>query len=574
MSSQIPLSVWQWADHTGEDSGFILPGSDDLMAFSSLWNETDVLDETPEPATEAASLSAFHTPALLPDTLCDPVKLICKVPTSVNARCILLSVPPLLGKGTLSLNQKHLLSFCSVPGTHTDVQTSSGILFNLTDMLSPDQPNSLELHFEPLHPAGICDVFSLKLLTDARIHLVQTRRAITTFQYLFEISAFHPGNFCFQALALPSQHILFEQDLIFQNSGTQTISCTLPSADGNTGYCHFQLFQTGTSSTSVSYCDTLTLKTGKAPRPGNAILPIPPEDTVFYPSQFAEQIRRTGATAAYVTVPVSRACLDALTDAGIPLCFSKFMQQEMLPEWQIHPNVCFITPPAPISVGAASAWQLCGLLAHPRPVPYDLPAQVLLQEIFGTDDFSDIPRLPSRLAELHLLHVRLHAELVRQGTGTGALCASGEWDDPKIVEILSAVFQPCHLSLAPIQGAWFAGTELVFSSRIFWPDNPETLTDYQAELCLFDTNADLSVSDENVLYREMIPAASLLDRLHTEHVPLPEHSACLMLCGRLIGPNGTRDTVAVPVFVGERAVLEAVLTLPPPGERPDFNLFI
>ena len=47
MSSQIPLSVWQWADHTGEDSGFILPGSDDLMAFSSLWNETDVLDETP-----------------------------------------------------------------------------------------------------------------------------------------------------------------------------------------------------------------------------------------------------------------------------------------------------------------------------------------------------------------------------------------------------------------------------------------------------------------------------------------------------------------------------------------------
>lgn len=588
-SRQIPLTVWRRSVPAETESAFTLPGADELLSFSDLWTDAQP-DEPGNPdlpsfqvlppsADSDVETDLFHAPGLLPDASDDTISLTCPLPPVDVSEHVTLFVPPLLGKGSLSLNGNHLLSFCSFPGSISDEQLTAGKTIDLTDGLLPDQQNSLTLCFEPFRPAGICGLFSLHTCSGASIRLTAASRSRLKAACTFAVFAFESGQYTLRITTLPGKLQAAEFAFSLGGPGEQTASCDLLFPGNLPGYCRAALYRADPSADDELLCDILTFPIGPAPRTGKAILPIPAEDAVLYPLDLIRLLKETGSPAVYTTVPLSEACISALQDEQIPLCLPSDLQTQVPAALAVNPNVRFIDPPPMLSSGAASAWQLCGLLAMPRPVPADSPAAVLLQEIFGIEDFAQIDRLPLRLAELHLLHVRLHAELVRQGTGHGALCANGEWDDPQIVRILSETFKPCHLSLAPVQGAWFAGSELVFSSRAFldvqstdFSGGDALLAEFALLELLETAPMDSAAQSCTVLYRKTIPASQLLQKNLLLQIPLPDHAACLALCGWLKGPDRILDTTLLPLFVGSRAVLESALTQQLPFCPSDISL--
>ena len=594
-SRQIPLSVWQRPASDEKASIFTLPGTDELLSFSGLWAEDPtepadqqpdsdsiqipLLDTSPAGAGSDISMVQFHTPGLLPDETDDTLTFTCQLPSPESGDRTILYIPPLLGKGNLSLNGNHLLSFCSFPGSISDELLSAGKNIDLTDILLPDQKNELQLCFEPFRPAGICSLFSLHTCSGAQLSFTAASRSRLEAQCTFTVSAFVPGRYSLRITSITGNEQIAEAPLSFNNCCEQTADCVIALSGKSAGYFRAALFRIDSPGDGDTLCDALTILVGTAPKPGKAVLPVPAEDSVLYPPDFIRFLQQIGSPSVYTAVPLSESCISALYDEQIPLCLPRELQKQVPAALQVNPNVCFMDPPPMLSSGAASAWQLCGLLAIPRPVPPDMPVSLLLQDIFGLQDFSNTDRLPLRLAELHLLHVRLHAELVRQSMGYGALCANGEWDDPLIAEILSSVFKPCHLSIAPIQGAWFAGSELVFSSRTFFGSSCPDPNGIQAEFTLIeqmkesaeDISSHASVINQ-ILYKEVFPASQLTQKNIMQRVLLPDHTSCLMLCGRLRGPDGVFDTTVVPVFVGTHAVLEAALSYKLPFCPPDFTL--
>ena len=547
----LPLSCWQMPQ-SGSSSDFVLPGMEELQSFSDLWGE-----ENPDTDSAAVSLPSpgflsenqtFSVPGLLPGKADGEVLLTCPLPRIETGLHVYLTIPPLMGKGTLSLNSEHLLSFCSFPEAGTEEPITCRKELDLSEMLIPERMNTLELRFEPFRPAGICDLFVLRMVTSGRIELTSAKRSRGKISCTFLVTAYSSGSYRIRISGLNTVGTIVDMHLSFPGPGTQTIPCTLPLLWNETVYYRAQF----TDKSAV--LDSLTIPAGHSPRRCDYALSVPAWDAVLYPPDLVRLLNRIGNPPVFSPLPLSRSCVEALTEAGIPLILPPDAPA-VPPEYEIHPGIRFDTPPAVLCSGAASAWQLCGLLLSPRPVPPERSVPDLLEEIFGRKALAAATSLPSHLAKLHLLLVRLHAELVRQGLGSGALCSAAEWDDSAVLDILSDVFKAGHLSLAPLQGASFISSVLVFSVRVYLPEDC-TSVDGTAELSL--TRPD----GKSPLYEDTLPVSSLISENRQIRVSLPDTPCICRLNGRLILEGSVIDSVSVPVCVGRIAPLEQLLLHP------------
>ena len=541
----LPLASWQMPC-TDSHSGLPLPGMEDLLSFSSLWEGDEaelspVLQDQPENQT-------FSIPALLPKEPAADLTITCSLPHFAPGEHVFLTIPPLMGRGHLSLNGQSFHSFCSFPESGAQEPMACQKEVELTDLLAPDRHNALELHFEPFRPAGVCDLFVLRTVQGARIQLTAAERSRGEITCTCLVTAYRPGTFHLRLSALNETGSVPDEPVSFPEPGSRSLSFTLPLKRNETMYYRFQLMD------GTDVADSFTIPAGHGPRRCDFVLPIPAADAVLYPPDLTRLLERIGKPPLYSALPLSRGCVEALTAAGIALILPPDAPG-IPPEYRVHPNIRLDSSPAPLSSGAASAWQLCGLLLSPRPVPPGQSVPELLEAIFGRKALGQASGLPAHLARLHLLHIRLHAELVRQGLGSGALCAAAEWDDPAVTDILADVFRPGRLSLAPLRCACFTASDLAFSVRVYLLES--SATDGEASLCL--TRMDDITSS---LYEETLPVASLVSENRLIHVSLPDRPCLCLLSGRLTLSGTVIDTVSVPVFVGRDAPLEQVLLHP------------
>ena len=95
----LPLASWQMPC-TGRHSDLPLPGMEDLLSFSSLWEGDEA---EPSPALQdPPENQTFSIPALLPKEPAADVVLTCSLPLFVPGEHVFLTIPPLMGRGALS----------------------------------------------------------------------------------------------------------------------------------------------------------------------------------------------------------------------------------------------------------------------------------------------------------------------------------------------------------------------------------------------------------------------------------------------------------------------------------------
>ena len=147
----LPLASWQMPC-TDSHSGLPLPGMEDLLSFSSLW-EGDEAELSPV-LQDPQENQTFSIPALLPKEPAADLTITCSLPHFAPGEHVFLTIPPLMGRGHLSLNGQSFHSFCSFPESGAQEPMACQKEVELTDLLAPDRHNALELHFEPFRPAG------------------------------------------------------------------------------------------------------------------------------------------------------------------------------------------------------------------------------------------------------------------------------------------------------------------------------------------------------------------------------------------------------------------------------------
>ncbi|MBQ9007817.1 MAG: hypothetical protein IJ088_00590 [Clostridia bacterium] len=545
----LPLSLWQMPDQGSSD--FTLPGMEELQSFSALWEgEEEMPSRFPEDSRDTRPFSA---PGLLPRETGGDLTLTCPLPPVRPGQHTFLTVPPLMGRGTLSLNGTPLLSFCSFPESGAQEPVSCQRELDLTEQLPPERRNTLELRFEPFRPAGICDLFVLRTVDGGRIQLTAARRDRARITCTCLVHVYLAGTYCIHVTELNGNGAPPDESFAVSEPGTRSFSFTLPLKRSETVYYRFQLMR------GSDVLDTLTLPAGPGPRRHDAGLPVPAGDAVLYPPDLVRMLREIGKPALFSALPLSRGCVEALTEAGIPLILPPDAPH-LPPEYAVHPNIRFDPAPATLCSGAASAWQLCGLLLSPRPVQSHAVPD-LLEEVFGHRAMAMVR--PTHLAKLHLLHIRLHAELVRQGLGTGALCAAAEWDDPGILAVLAEVFRPVHLSLAPLRGAFFTSSTLPVSLRVFLTE--EYAGQEGSVLLRLTRPGHDEETNPLLLYEETLPVSALLSENRLIRIPLPDTPCICRLSGQFTLGESVTESVSVPVCVGREAPLEQVLL----SEIPD-----
>ena len=214
------------------------------------------------------------------------------------------------------------------------------------------------------------------------------------------------------------------------------------------------------------------------------------------------------------------------------------------------PCVCFCNAAVPDAPAPEeNAWQLGSMVGLDRQLePGIVPAE-LLADAAGRPVDAQEAGVAAVLQWLRAVRIRLLAEAARQGRFSGPLCAPQELLEPDIAQALTDSLAPLHLSALPLRGAWWTGTH--FSASLFaclegaLPDGP---------LCV---RALLETESGETLARFDAPCAAPGGALGTLEARLPDAPCVLMLTAQLLCGDAVLEQSALPVYVGERGVLEA-----------------
>ncbi|MDD7174799.1 MAG: hypothetical protein PUH70_07015 [Clostridiales bacterium] len=563
----------------GQDARrFSLPGAQELSRFA------DLLGETPEDAQEAPEAQEasvpFDVPGLLPREVSGPAQLHADLRFDrLHGERAWLEFRLLAGRGEALLGDTQLARFDGGP-----------LVLDVTDALRLGRRQTLTLRFDETRPAGLPGAALLRVTQLARIEFAgaEPNADAATMTLRARVAADSAGRYRLsvrpcppdgaQAVAAPcaARELPFSLEAGARRDIALTLSVPGDRFVCGKPYAAPSLRLELTCETDVpapvqkerrprgrrapdavplplrrrTRCDSATLLCGypgKAPR---AFVPLPRELAELPPQLLLPRLEALHLRAVSLPFAPPDALCAACTQAGIALLLRRPRGMDEAARLSRFPCVCFCDAAAPDAPAPEeNAWQLGSMVGLDRqPEPGITPAE-LLAEAAGRPLDAKEAGAAAVLQWLRAVRIRLLAEAARQGRFSGPLCAPQELLEPDIAQALTDALAPLHLSALPLRGAWWTGTH--FSASLFaclegaLPDAP------------LEAHALLETESGETLARFDAPCAAPGGALGTLEARLPDAPCVLTLTTRLLCGDTVLEQSALPVYVGERGVLEA-----------------
>lgn len=540
-------------------NAFSLPGAQALSDYAEL------LGESPQSAQDEEARAPFSLPALIPPDVTGPVSLTRVIDFgALHARQAELIIECPVGRGRVLLDDECLAVFDS---THMPAAPGSApgtLTLDLTPALRLGRPQTLSLRFDDSRPAGIAGMIALHTTAHARLDDVRIHPNAHTQTMRLDaaVIAQDAGTYALRAQAVSGSKALpaWEISLVLRAGEQRKTSLTIPvpAERFSPGKAYkapavkIQLFLRTRSSSSLPGvpCDGVTRLCGYPGTAARYDLPLTAAECFLPPETLLERIAPLSLCGVYLPVPAPDAFYRAFTRAGIAVR-QVTGASDTIKEYlaRIPCITCQDTPdpaahPRPAEWGA---WQLCGITACTREIPAGItPAELLFEAAGRVIDPQDAG-IRSVLAWLRALCVRLNAEAARQGRLTGCICASGEWNEPDVRDVLTSALAPVHLSALPLCGAWWTGSRFSASLHAFIPEESDQVT----------AVAVLEDEDGHTIARREVACPPAGGNVGIIAATLPDTPCVLQLTTRLIRGKTTLDQSVIPIYVGARGMLEA-----------------
>ena len=557
---------------------FALPGAQELSRF------TDLLGEAPQAAQEASEVQEasvpFAVPGLLPRELCGEAELHAELRFDrLHGGRAQLEFRLLAGRGEVLLGEKRLARFEGGP-----------LVLDVTDALRLGRRQTLTLRFDETRPAGLPGAALLRVTQLAHIEFAgaepDTEAAAMTLRA--RIAADSAGRFRLsvrpcppdgaQAIAAPCA--ARELPFSLEAGERRDIALTLSVPGGRFAcgqpYAAPSLRLELSCETDVARpaprekrgrlrrapapapqplrrrtrCDSATLLCGYPGKTPQAYAPLPRELAVLPPQLLLPALAALHLRAVSLPFAPPDALCAACTRSGIALLLRRPREADEAARLARFPCVCFCDAAAPDAPAPEeNAWQLGSMVALDRQLEPGVTPAELLAEAAGRPVDAKEAGAAAVLQWLRAVRIRLLAEASRQGRFSGALCATQELLDPDVAQALTNALAPLHLSALPLRGAWWTGTH--FSASLLaclegaLPEGP-------LHACaLLETEAGEPIA------RLDTPCPTSGGMLGTLEARLPDAPCVLTLTTQLLCGEAVLEENTLPVYVGERGVLEA-----------------
>lgn len=535
------------------DTAFHLPGADALADFSDLLGESACPDSSETAPTDAP----FPLPAALPEDVRGAAELRLNLDFGkLHAQDAELVFELIRGRGRVFIGDTPAASFQN--------PKDSMLRVPLFRALHLGRRQTVRLCFDASRPAGVLGGVCLHAVSHARLRdtvlipdaQTQTVRLQTT------VCAMNTGDYLLrvQTACAENEPPVYD-DALFLSSGEQqlvvkTFSFPAPRFLPGSPYagCAVRLtlfkrrLHRGTFFPG-SRCDEQTVSCGYSGRPADYDLPLLPEECAD-PDALLARLSPMRLPGLRLDTPAPDLFYRKMTLSGISV-FHPVVTDALRERLSRHACVSFGDAPMPRmrSLPLLDAWQLCGLTACLRTPPANLSPAELLLEAAGKPLDPQSPDVAAILLWLRAVRVRLSAEAARQGRFSGSLCAPGVWQDEDVYAALQTALAPTHISALPLRGAWFAGSRFSASIRAFV--EPEKSAD--------DLIVRAYLEDENgkklaTLKRPCPPDGGEIGLLECT---LPRSVCVLTLFASLSRGNQIMEQNQIPVYVGEKGMLEA-----------------
>lgn len=540
-------------------SGFSLPGAKALLDFSDLLGEQAPKD-APPPEQDEENSAPFTLPALLPGDIAGSAALSREIDFSaLCAGHAFLLLEHIVGSGSVELGDETLLRF---DGALAQAQ------IDLTDALRLGRKQTLTLRFDSAAGAGVCVAPLLRATGSVRFKeiVAQPDPGGRTIDVRFTLVTDRSRSALLCAAAVPSDEKApspWRQTRVRLLSGSDnalSLSFSVPAAAFAPGrpfepaVLKFQLYSLpAEDARRGTLSDAQTLVSGFAGAAPRAYVPLTAQECRMPPEALSAKARELNALSLFAPAPVSALFCRRLADEGIaltayapdgtPLCAQVRSLPSVSPA--AHADVQAFFPPE----RALSLWQRCGMPSLPPTKDAGVPAQDLLLNACGCIPDETQPRHAAALRALRALQIRLRAEAARQGQYAGSLCAPGEWNQEECAGALRGALSPLHLSVLPLRGAWW--TQSFFSATLcaFIPEE-ERRGAYSVHAELLDAQGGVLAA-----FSRDCPACG--GTVGIIEGRLPDTACALTLRALLKRSGAVVESQELPVYVGERAPLEA-----------------
>lgn len=599
MPNVMPLSRWQLTGKalparmipSPDRPSFSLPGAQ-ALADILIGEEDDSGAQTPQREEEPSA--PFALPGLLPEDMPGPAVLSRELHFGrLSGDCASLHIDLLLGRGDVCLDGERVASFSSGPFS-----------LDLTQALLAGRSHTLSFRFDGTRPAGMqggvvlrtarcARILRAALLPDADLKTMTVRvsaRGLQTGTYLLRAQPCPPSGAAQETdarevtlplsvgetrvaeltLSVPGERFVPGKPYAAPGvrlSLLEARPCFRP-ARPKRGF-----FRMGSVSSPASprmrsgaLCDRVLLTGGY---PGDAprfFLPLTARECLLPPEACIGRLQKNHIPAVFLPVPASDALARELTRAGIAALQRTPGDEQERARLAGFPCITLTDAPAreqSVSL-EASAWRLSSMVDAPSRLDPGLTPAQTLSELAGRELDPASEETRAVLSWLRAVSVRLRAEAARQGRIGGALCAPGEWANPDIAAALETALSPLHLSALPQRGAWWTLSRFSASICAFLPPkgspgspprDPFKARGASGGALLAE--AVLETEDGALLSRLCAPCPRAGGEIGVLETTLPAFPCVLTLTTRLLQDDAVLEQSAIPVYVGERGVLQS-----------------
>ena len=569
----LPLTQWQIVCENlpqrlldaPQMQAFSLPGADQLGAFADLIGEDNAEENKNGGGTD------YTLGGLFEEDICGSVSLNKEIDFGAfEGDRALLTFAHIAGSGEILLDGKQIARFGddgkeALRHAYDLTGMPCAMAVDLTDALHLGRKQTLSLRFDSVRPAGVNGAVFLSVTARASLSRVsiQPDALRRTMNVRARVSAQQAGRYVLRVQAVPAgQGAILpparETDVTLGAGEEKSIQLSLgvdaPVFAAGKPYAapalKIQLFARESKEKGEGLlCDDTLLVCGYGAAAARVFVPLAKDACMRDPKTVCEEIAAMGAHAVLLPLPAPDRLLSEMTRRGIAA--AGYAGEELRPLFMRWPCLllCDFSPEQEAISPAAAAWQMAGSVAFPRTIDRTLTDEEMLLEAAGRMIDVDAQGVGDALAWLRAVQIRMRAEAARQSRYQGALCSAADMESGDVRDALKAAFAPVHLSALPLSGAWWTGTRYCASLEVFMPQLSVIEDDIEAVCVLEDDDgrelAKVSESRRQGGYMGVIEAK------------LPDEPCVLTLRCALHQDGKMLEETMLPVYVGERGVLEA-----------------
>lgn len=570
----LPLTQWQIFSESLPErlldepkmQAFSLPGVDKLSAFADLIGGAEE-----EESKQSAEGVLYTLGGLFEEDITGSVTLRKEVDFGAfEGDRALLTFAYIAGSGEILLDEESITRFGGdrqeeLRQAYNLTGMPCALAVDLTDALHLGRKQTLSLRFDAARPAGVTGAAFLCVTVRANLSRVSIlpdalRR---TMNIRARISAQHEGRYVLRVQAVPggTGELLppaRETDITL-NAGEEknihiSLSVDAPVFAAGQPYdapaLKIQLFARGEKEKGDGLlCDDALFTCGYAAQAPRAFVPLEENACLGDARKLCSELLALGVRAVSLSMPVPDGLLRELTCQGIAaVCCVGEEIRPLFTRWPCL-SLCDVPPDQGILSLEASAWQMAGSASFPRAIDQAMTDEEMLCEAAGRTLDGSAQGVRDALAWLRAVQVRLRAEAARQGRYQGALCSAADFQNSDVRDALRTAFAPVHLSVLPLSGAWWTGTHFSASLEAFIPELSVIDEDIQA-LCVLE-------DDDGTELAKVSAPCRRSGYVGVIEAKLPDKPCVLTLRCMLMRNGEIMEENELPVYVGERGVLEA-----------------